>query len=91
MSMQDTIGATADFLNVRAKLGLVFEEPKEEGEIDMCKTTEMRISSKRMNERENTLVKNIKNLMETLKFTAEQAMNALKVSASDQARLAGLL
>ena len=28
---------TAEFLNVQAKLGLTFEEAKEEGEIDMCK------------------------------------------------------
>ena len=57
----------------------------------MCKAMEMRINSERKNERENTLLQNIRNLRETLKLTAEQAMNALKVPVADQPRLAGLL
>ena len=79
--------STAEFLNVQAKLGLKFEEPAREGEINMCKAMETRLKS----ERENTLLQDIKSLMETVKFTAEQAMTALKVPAADQTRLAGLL
>ena len=82
---------TAEFLNVQAKLGLTFEETKEEGEIDMCKAMETFIRAERKDAAENTLLQNIRNLMETVKFTAEQAMNALKVPAAEQPRLAGLL
>ena len=35
---------------------------------------------------ENTLLQNIKNLMETMKLTAEQAMDALKIPDSDRMR-----
>lgn len=35
---------------------------------------------------ENTLLQNIKNLMETMKLSAEQAMDALKISDSDRIR-----
>ena len=33
----------------------------------------------------------IKNLMESMKMTAEQAMNALKISAEEQSRLLKML
>ena len=38
---------TAEFVNAQAKLNLVFEEPKEEGEIDMCKAMEDMIREER--------------------------------------------
>ena len=61
----------------------------------MCKAMEMRINSERADENrkatEHTLLQNIRSLMETVKFTAEQAMNALRVPIADQPRLAGLL
>ena len=82
---------TAEFLNVQAKLGLAFEEPAEEGEINMCKAMEIRLSSERKQATENNLLQNIRSLMKTVKFTAEQAMNALQVPTADQPRLAGLL
>ena len=78
---------TAEFLNIQAKLGLTFEEPKEEGEIDMCKAMEMRLGK----ERENTLLQNIKMMMKNLHLTVEQAFTALEVPVADQPRLAGLL
>ena len=65
----------------------LFEEPKEEGEINMCKAMEIRLGK----ERENTLLQNIRSLMKTLRLNVEQAMNALQVPAADQPRLAGLL
>ena len=37
------------------------------------------------------LIDDVKNLMETMKLTAEQAMNALKVSAEEQSRLIKML
>ena len=36
---------------------------------------------------DNTLLDSIKNLMETMKWTAKQAMDALKISSDDQLRL----
>ena len=82
-------------MNVQAKLGLVFEEPVEEGEVDMCKGMEIVINEERAEATEkateNTLLQNIRSLMETVKFSAEQAMSALKVPLADQPRLAALL
>ena len=91
--------ATAEFLNVQAKLGLVFEDPTEEGEVDMCKAMEMFIKSERADAAEkatekateNTLLQNIKMIMKNAHFTLEQAFATLEVPAADQPRLAGLL
>ena len=86
---------TAEFLNIQAKLGLTFEEPKEEGEIDMCKAIEMRINSERAEATEkateNTLLQNIKMMMKNAHFTLEQAFATLEVPSADQPRLARLL
>ena len=82
---------TAEFLNIQAKMGLVFEEPDEEGEVDMCKGMEMVINSERADATENNLLQNIRSLMKNLKFTLEQAFAALEVPIADQPRLAGLL
>ena len=79
--------ATAEFLNIQAKLGLTFEEPKEEGEIDMCKAMEIRLGQ----ERENTLLQTARNMMKNLHLTVEQVFAAMEVPVSDQPRLAGLL
>ena len=40
---------------------------------------------------DNTLLDSIKNLMETMKWTAQQAMDALKISADDQKRFSQML
>ena len=72
---------------VQAKLGLVFEEPAEEGEVDMCKGMEIVINE----ERESTLLQSIKMMMKNLHLTVEQAFAALEVPLADQPRLAGLL
>ena len=86
---------TAEFLNIQAKLGLTFEEPKEEGESDMCKAIEMRINSERAEATEkateNTLLQNIKMMMKNAHFTLEQAFATLEVPSADQPRLARLL
>ena len=82
-------------MNVHAKLGLVFEEPAEEGEVDMCKGMEIVINEERADENrkatENTLLQNIKMMMKNLHLTLEQAFAALEVPMTDQPRLAGLL
>ena len=83
--------STAEFLNIQAKLGLAFEEPKEEGEVDMCKAMETFIKSERADATENTLLQNIKMMMKNAHFTLEQAFATLEVPAADQTRLAGLL
>lgn len=83
--------STAEFLNVQARLGLVFEEPGEEGEIDMCKAMETRIRNERQDAMENVLLQNIKMMMKNLHLTLEQTLTALEVPVADQARLASLL
>ena len=40
---------------------------------------------------EKTMIKNIKNLMEAMKWTAQQAMDALKIPKNDQAKYAAKL
>ena len=40
---------------------------------------------------ENTTLQNIKNLMDSMKWTAQQAMDALKIPKNDQARYAAML
>ncbi len=40
---------------------------------------------------EKTMIKNIKNLMESMKWTAQQAMDALKIPKNDQAKYAAKL
>lgn len=58
------------------------ENPK--GVEEMCKSME----DMRNEVAENTLLQTIKNLMETTKWTAEQAMDALKVPDADKMRFA---
>jgi len=40
---------------------------------------------------ENTTLQNIKNLMDSMKWTAQQAMDALKIPKNDQARYIAML
>lgn len=50
----------------------------------MCKAMEERIDKERI----ETLFGVVRNLMETMKMTAEQAMTVLKISDADRAVLA---
>lgn len=61
------------------------ENPK--GVEEMCKVME----DMRNEVAQRTVLQNIKNLMETMKLSAEQAMDALKVSETDRAKYAGRL
>lgn len=83
--------ATADFLNVQAKLGLVFEEPTEEGAVNMCKGMEMVINEERADAAETTLLQSVKMMVKNLHLSVEQAFAALEIPAAEQPKLAGLL
>ena len=54
-------------------------------------TTEKVTKSVTKETRDTTLMDSIRNLMDTMKMTAEQAMNALKIPERDQKRYAKLL
>lgn len=64
-----------------------FFKEDEKGVAIMCKTME----DMRNDTADRTLLNSIKNLMETMKLSAEQAMNALKISAEDQKRYMAML
>lgn len=60
------------------------ENPK--GVSEMCKAIEDMRNEVAERTAENTLLQNIKNLMETTKWTAEQAMDALKIPDVDKVK-----
>ncbi|MBD5460992.1 MAG: hypothetical protein HDR26_08650 [Lachnospiraceae bacterium] len=62
-----------------------------EGMEEMCKVMEDMRNEVAQRTAENTLLQNIKNLMETMKLSAEQAMDALKVSEADRTKYASRL
>lgn len=53
----------------------------------MSKTMEERIDRERVEERIDTLFDAVKNLMEAMEMTTEQAMAVLKISDADRAIL----
>lgn len=59
----------------------------EGGRSQVCKAMEERIDRERDKERIETLFDAVKNLMEAMKMTAEQAMSILKISDADRAVL----
>ena len=60
------------------------ENPK--GVSEMCKAIEDMRNEVAERTAENTLLQNLKNLMETTKWTAEQAMDALKIPDVDKVK-----
>ena len=60
-----------------------FFKETEGGQKQMCKA----IEDMRKKERTDTLLDSIKALMDSMKWTAEQAMNAMKLSEDDRAML----
>ncbi len=58
------------------------------GQNQVCKAMEERIDRERDKERIETLFAAVKNLMEAMKMTAEQAMTTLEISDADKAVLA---
>ena len=63
----------------------------EEGMQDMCNYGSAIQSFGEQKGREETLITSIRNLMETLKLTAQQAMDALKIPEADQNKYAKML
>ncbi len=59
----------------------------EGGQIQVCKAMEERIDRERVEERIETLFHAVKNLMKSMKITAEQAMTAMCISDDDRAIL----
>lgn len=75
----------AFFLKKAANLDLEFEV--KDGGIDMCESLQKKYKEKE----QETLVQSIKNLMETLKLTLDQAMDALKIPSDQRSTYAGLV
>ena len=76
---------TVEVINEVAKAGI--EIPAGAEEVNMC----IAIQEMKKEEKDRTLLDSIKNLMETMKWTAQQAMDALKISADDQKRFSQML
>jgi len=57
---------------------------EEGGRKRMCEAVEKYAEQKAENVRLNSLLESIKNLMESMKWSAEQAMTALKISDTDK-------
>ena len=90
--MHDFFCTQADDMNykVLAEKVRYFKE-NEEGVRHMCKVLEdMREETAREQE-QKTLAQSIRNLMETLKLTLEQAMDALKIPTDQRTTLAGMV
>ena len=86
--MHDFFCTSADDMNydILANRVRYFKE-SEEGRKRMCKVLE----DMRKEKEQETKVIDIRNLMETMKWSIEQAMNALKIPADEQAMYAGLV
>lgn len=63
----------------------------EKGRINMCEGLRELMADSKAEGREETLLNSIKNLMETLKLTAEQAMDALKIPDDDRKKYVSML
>ena len=60
---------------------------EEGGRGKMCEAVEKYAEQKAESVRLNSLLESVKNLMESMKWSAEQAMAAMKVSDADKAML----
>ena len=70
-------------------------ENAEGGNVDMCKGLQDLIEEEctiaRANERTESTVQNIRNIMKNLKLTAEQAVKAAGIEESEQAKYIAML
>lgn len=99
----DHIEATLQLLSVMTRdhrfEDVLNDEPMEGGTHNMCdvldrierKGIEKGIERGREEGKENALLASIRSLMETLKLSAQQAMDALKIPAAEQAKYAAKL
>ena len=76
---------TVEVINEVAKAGIQIPQGAEE--VNVC----IAIQEMKKEAEDKTLLDSIKNLMDTLKRTAQQAMDALKISADDQKRFSQML
>ena len=75
---------SADMYNDVLKKQVHYFKESEGGKEEMCEIIE-KISDKKAEEaRINAIVENIRSIMDTLKLTAEQAMDVLKIPATEQ-------
>ena len=64
-----------------------FFKETEGGQYTMCRAMEERINKANEITRIDTLTETIKSLMDSMKWTAEQAMTAMKISDADKSIL----
>ena len=88
---EDTFDALADYMNEPELWKMKEKAGTEKGRINMCEGLRELMADSKAEGREETLLNSIKNLMETLKLTAEQAMDALKIPDSDRKKYVSLL
>ena len=92
---EDTFDALADYMNEPELWKMKEKAGTEKGRVNMCEgLRELMADSKaegREEGREETTLNSVKNLMETLKLTAEQAMDALKIPDDDRKKYVSML
>ena len=88
---EDTFDALADYMNEPELRKMKEKAGTEKGRINMCEGLRELMADSKAEGREETLLNSIKNLMETLKLTAEQAMDALKIPDDDRKKYVSML
>ena len=78
---------TAELVNTLSNSKLAIEEVEDERGVDMCQAFERSIEKKE----QETTVNHIKKMMVNLKFTVEQAMDALSIPQEKRSIYAGLV
>ena len=81
---------TVDMINTYTSANLSTENA-EGGNVDMCKGLQDLIEEERTIERTESTVQNIRNIMKNLKLTAEQAVKAVGIEESEQAKYIAML
>ena len=79
----------AAFVKEAANMDLDFEVKN--GGVDMCEALEKRFKKERSAAEQNAKVLDIKNVMEKLKYTVEQAMDLLDVPSDQRSMYAGMV
>lgn len=74
----------ADIYNKELAERVRYYKESQKGREEMCQIMEDLREETRVETEERTIIKAIKNLMETLNMTSEQAMDALKVPEKDK-------
>ena len=88
---EDTFDALADYMNEPELWKMKEKAGTEKGRINMCEGLRELMADSKAEGREETTLNSVKNLMETLKLTAEQAMDALKIPDDDRKKYVSML